>query len=69
MMAQQSISIPSTYQNETDSIVATQDSITDSFDSFEYTETEQKKDAVIDAKIEYTSSDSMVIMGNGIAHM
>ena len=69
MMAQQSISIPSTYQNETDSIVATQDSITDSFDSFEHTETEQKKDAVIDAKIEYTSSDSMVIMGNGIAHM
>lgn len=29
----------------------------------------QPKTSPIDAKIEYTSSDSMVIMGNGIAHM
>ena len=28
-----------------------------------------EKKATIDARIEYTSTDSMVIMGNGIAHM
>ena len=28
-----------------------------------------EKKATIDARIEYTSSDSMVIMGNGIAHI
>ena len=69
MMAQQSIPIPSTYNSETDSIIVTPDSITDSPDSVEPTVTEQKKEAAIDAKIEYTSSDSMVITGNGIAYM
>jgi lipopolysaccharide assembly outer membrane protein LptD (OstA) len=69
MMAQQSIPIPSTYNSETDSIIVTPESITDSPDSVEPTVTEQKKEAAIDAKIEYTSSDSMVITGNGIAYM
>ena len=31
--------------------------------------TQQKKQQSIDARIEYTSQDSMVVMGNGIAHM
>lgn len=46
------------------------DSVSTSSDSIVNNSLEtQPKTNPIDAKIEYTSSDSMVIMGNGIAHM
>ena len=46
-----------------------QDSIFDPLNSFDVTEPTPKKKQAIDAKIEYTSADSMIITGDGIAYM
>lgn len=46
-----------------------QDSILDPLNRFENTEPTSKKKQAIDAKIEYSSTDSMVITGDGIAYM
>ena len=46
-----------------------QDSILDPLNRFENTEPTSEKKQAIDAKIEYSSTDSMVITGDGIAYM
>ena len=48
-----------------DSVSVAQDSVPVAQDSVLRDSMPQKKQGAIDAKIEYTSEDSMVIMGNG----
>ena len=67
MIAQYPTTIP--HSDKRENITIAQDSIADPLDSFESAESASKKKQAIDAKIEYTSSDSMVITGDGIAYL
>ena len=52
-----------------DSLAMEQEGLVDPLNSFGPTESVSEKQQAIDAKIEYTSSDSMVITGDGIAYL
>ena len=52
-----------------DTMSVAQDSVAAMQDSVAVDSVPAKKSGAIDAKIEYTSQDSMVIMGNGVAYM
>ena len=68
MMAQTAWSQEQGIRNE-ESEIRNQEQRTDSIGADSTGTSEQPKANTIDARIEYTSSDSMVITGKGIAHI